>query len=78
MNNKEQFKLIYTESLIEAIRLYPDKYMFREETVPLVVERMIRGVENGGFNHNTPAFKIACEKLDIKYTRKAILEYYNN
>jgi len=39
---------------------------------------MCAAIDNGTFSKNDMAFKLTCKALDIKYTYKAIQEYFQS
>ena len=71
----DTFISVYAVQLAKAHAQAPDEYLWRIETLPTVVERMKKAIENGSFNHEGNGFKWTCKELGIKHTRKAIQEY---
>ena len=76
--NKEIFKQVYLESLKEAIVKYPSNYCWPIENAPIVANKMFAAMDANTFNHDSHAYRIAAKKLEIKPTRKAILEFWNS
>ena len=72
------FTAVYKESLTRAVKEFPAEYGFPIDNVPIVVQRMMKALNAGTFNHDGRAFKMSCKILSIPYTRKAILEYWNS
>lgn len=79
--NRIKFQEAYEKGLAEAIRLYPQNYCWADTSEAMITKvagKMFDAMDRGTFNHDSKGFKIACKKLGIKSTRKAILEYWND
>lgn len=74
MSNVERFRAAYTEKLTEAVRKYPEEYLYGEDKVPEVVEKMLRSLPSGAALV-TDAVKAAARAVGIKPTVKAIKEF---
>lgn len=72
--NKERFAEAYRVALTECVQnpKYAEDYFYGVEQVPGVVVKMLRALDEDTANINGPAFKLACKRLGIKHTQKAI------
>lgn len=74
--NQEKFTDAYRAALTECVQNPKYDYRYGVARVPEVAAKMISAVADGSFNHDSPAFKLACKRLGIKSTRTAILTYW--
>ena len=78
MSNRELFAKTYTEALAECVQNPKHEYHWPVSDVPRVAAKMLTGLDTNGTNINdSPAFKLACKRLGIKCTYKAIREFRN-
>lgn len=75
-NNQDKFKEAYRRNLRQCVVNFPDEYFWPVEQVDIVADRMFKAIDAGTFNHDSKAFKYVCKELGIKWTRKAILDYW--
>jgi hypothetical protein len=82
-----RFKKVYAECLEQASREYPDEYWWTEDltvrgntgntvypkqTATQVAEKMFESMDRRNFNKDGRAFRMACKRLGIPHTYKAI------
>lgn len=77
MTNLEKFREAYVACLTKAVTENPEDYLYKIEHVPLVVEKMIKGILAGESVHISPGLKATARKLGIKATMTAFREYLN-
>lgn len=76
-SNQARFAEAYQEALITAIEQHPDEYAYPVSEAQIVVSRMLAAIERNSFSTSGRAFPAACKALGIRYTRKAILAFWN-
>lgn len=72
------FCAVYREELARLVEERPSAYAYGIERVTEVADKICAAIKNGSFSHDGLAFRATCKRLQIKYTRKAILEYVNS
>jgi hypothetical protein len=77
-NNVAIFVDTYRDALVEARTKYPDQYAWPESEAPIVAERMRAAFICGNYNHDGEAIRLACKRLGIKHTRKAMEAFFTN
>ena len=75
MNNLDVFIKVYERQLTNAVRDYPQEYMWPVENVPVVAQKMRVAFSKGSYNKDGRAIKATCKELGIKYTYPAINSY---
>lgn len=76
MTNKEKFRETYIVTLTKAHKRKPEEYGYKEDYIPVVVDRMIVALSNGTANIGNSIQNAAC-RLNVKPTAKAIKEFLN-
>lgn len=78
----ETFSKAYREGLEGAVTANPQDYFMQGSTpteyAEVVSKRMMANISSGKHlmnNYDSPGFRLACKKVGIKHTRKAILAY---
>ena len=76
--NKSIFRAAYLAALQQAVVSKPQDYQWPKGlTVETVAGRMFAAMDKGSFNHDSHAYRLATKALGIKFTRKAIVEFWN-
>ena len=73
---RARFLEVYTRTLRDAVKKYPERYTWPIENVPTVAEKMTVAMARGTANMDTPAIKNALKELGVKATRKAVEEFF--
>lgn len=78
----KQFSEAYKAGLHDAVTMFPHQYAIGEGETPVeyaskTAEKILEWIVKNpyGVNYTGTGFKKACTLLQIKHTRKAILEY---
>lgn len=71
----DRFMAAYEPALYEALEKHPDEFVYGALSVPEFLPRWRAALLGGGFHHVGRAMQGACERLGIKYTRKAIVQF---
>lgn len=77
-NNVGIFVDTYRAALVEARAKQPDLYAWPAEEAPIIAERMRAAFVRGSYNHDGLAIRLACKRLGIKHTRKAMESFFIN
>lgn len=76
--NQIRFKEIYTKNLTEQVNLFPSKYHYTVDSVPMVAGKMIAAIARNGYEKNSRAMQLTCWELGIAFTYKAIKEFWES
>lgn len=74
--NKDKFIVVYEECLYDCVRDNPELYGYSIDDVPKAVKKMKNGLDKMVFDYSGPAFKMACKKLGIEYSRQSIYKFF--
>lgn len=70
-----QFLSQYKTELTNAVRNFPDEYMFSVDDVPIVFDRMSSAFKRNSYNKDGRAWKATCKFFGIPHTYKAINQF---
>jgi hypothetical protein len=74
----QEFGKVYGPCLEECLRRYPEQYFYPPSFVPDVVNRMILAFTAGTYSQDGPAVRMACKRLGINHTRRAMEAFFNS
>jgi hypothetical protein len=74
--NKDKFILVYEECLYECVRDSPELYGYSIDNVSSAVKKMKNALDRMVFDYSGPAFKMACKRLGIEYSRQSINKFF--
>lgn len=75
MDNRQRFAEEYTKALAECVADSKNGYIYGLDQVPEVARKMIAATFDGSAHYSGAAYKLACKRLGIKYTKKAIIAF---
>ena len=71
------FSAAYRAGLLASVTAHPDTYLYGPASVEHVADRMLAAIGKSPMmvNYDGEGFRAACKALNIRYSRKAILDY---